>query len=356
MTPRERWRALFAGEKPDRLPCDYWGTAELTGRLLRDLACTSEAALWRRLGIDKCIHLAPRHPRACEDTWHMQSLFSIWQIGTANISYGDGLGVYEEVVRHPLGEAQTMADIERFPWPHADDWDYSSLPRQCDEWSGFPILAGTSEPFYLYSRLRGMERALTDLIEAPDIATAILSHILELDYGVFQRILDQVADRIDLVYVAEDLGTQESLLMSPRLFRRFLKPGMKRLIDLAHSYGVKVMHHDDGAIRPVIPDLVDAGIDLLNPVQWRCRGMDREGLVHNFGPSLIFHGGIDNQRTLPFGTPEDVRREVQENIRTFRDAKGYIVAPCHNMQANTPTANVVALYDAVREFGVSCSL
>ena len=351
MTPCERWRALFAGEKPDRVPCDYWGTAELTGRLLRDLGCANEAALWRRLGIDKCIHLAPRHPRAAEDTWHMQSLFSVWQIATANISYGDGLGVYEEVVRSPLAEARSVAEIERFPWPHPDDWDYSKLGSQCDEWSGFPILAGTSEPFYLYSRLRGMERALTDLIEASDIATAILDHILELDCGVFERILDRVADRINLVYIAEDLGTQESLLMSPRMFRQFLKPGMKRLADLAHSYGVKVMHHDDGAIRPVIPDLVDAGIDVLNPVQWRCRGMGREDLVRNFGRALIFHGGIDNQQTLPFGTPEDVRREVRENIRIFRDAKGYIVAPCHNIQANTPTANVVALYEAVEEFG-----
>ena len=351
MTPRERWRALFAGEKPDRVPCDFWGTAELTGRLLHDLDCASEAALWQRLGIDKCIHLAPRHPRATEQNWHMQSLFSIWQIGTANISYADGLGVYEEAVHNPLAEVTSVAEVDRFPWPQADDWDYSDLRRQCDEWPDYPILAGSSEPFYLYSRLRGMERALTDLIDAPDIAAAILDHILQLDHAIFERILNQAGDRIDLVYVAEDLGTQESLLMSPRLFRQFLKPGMRRLIDLAHSHGVKVLHHDDGAIRQMIPDLIDVGIDILNPVQWRCRGMDREVLAREFGGRLIFHGGIDNQQTLPFGTPDDVRREVADNLRIFKNARGYIVAPCHNLQANTPTANVVALYEAVRELG-----
>jgi len=351
MTPRERWRAIFAGENADRVPCDYWGTAEVTARLLQDLGCATEAQLWKRLSIDKCIHLAPRHPHASEDTWHMQSLFSIWQIGTANISYGDGLGTYEEAVLHPLAEACSVADVDRFRWPDPDDWDYAGLRAHCGEWPDYPILAGTSEPFYLYSRLRGMERALTDLVEAPEIAEAILEHIFHVDHGVFHRILDRVADRIELVYIAEDLGTQESLLMSPKLFRQFLKPRMRRLIDLAHSYGVKAMHHDDGAIRPLIPDLIDAGIDILNPVQWRCRAMDREGLVRDFGRALIFHGGIDNQQTLPFGTPGDVRRQVAENIRIFRDAQGYIVGPCHNIQANTPTPNIVALYEAVAECG-----
>ena len=307
MTPRERWRVLFAGREPDRVPCDYWGTAELTSRICRDLACASEAELWKRLGIDKCIHLAPRHPRASEDTWHMQSLFSIWRIGTANISYSDGLGVYEEAVVHPLGRASSVADIERFPWPDAEDWDYSGLRAQCDEWADYPILAGSSEPFYLYSRLRGMEQALTDLVEAPAISEAILDHIFQLDQNVFRRILDQVAGRIDLVYVAEDLGTQESLLISPKLFRQFLKPRMRRLVDLAHGYGVKVMHHDDGAIRPLIPDLIETGIDILNPVQWRSRGMDRQSLVRDFGRDPIFPRGVDNRQTLPFGTTDDVR-------------------------------------------------
>jgi len=350
MTPRERWRALFTGNNPDRTPCDYWGTAEVTCRLLRDLGCSTEAELWKRLNVDKCIHLAPGHPRATEDTWHMQSLFSIWQIGTRKLPYGDGIGVYEEAVVHPLGGAQTVGDVERFPWPDPSEWDYGSLRAQCDQWTEYPLLIGTSEPFYLYCRLRGMERALADLIEAPEIAEAILERIFQVDEGIFRRILNQVADHIDLVYVAEDLGTQESLLMSPRMFRQFLKPRMKRLIGLAHSYGVKVMHHDDGAIRPLIPDLIEAGIDILNPVQWRCHGMDRETLVRDFGRSLIFHGGVDNQQTLPFGTPEDVRRQVAENIRIFRDARGYIVAPCHNIQANTPTANIIALYEAVQEF------
>ena len=123
------------------------------------------------------------------------------------------------------------------------------------------------------------------------------------------------------------------------------------MIELAHSFQVKVFHHDDGAIRPLLPDLIEMGIDILNPVQWRCRGMEREGLARDYGASIVFHGGVDNQRTLPFGTPDEVRREVAENIRIFSQGKGYIVAPCHNLQPNTPTENILAIYDAVREYG-----
>jgi uroporphyrinogen decarboxylase len=198
-----------------------------------------------------------------------------------------------------------------------------------------------------------MERALADLIERPDIAEAVFDHIFAVDLAVHRRIVRTAGDLIDLVYISEDLGTQTSLLMSPRTFRRFLKPHMAMLVEHAHAHGIKVMHHDDGANRPLLPDLVDIGIDILNPVQWRCPGMDREGLARDFGHRLIFHGGIDNQKTLPFGTPADVRSQVAENIRIFRDGKGYIVASCHNLQANTPTENIVAMYEAVQECGWS---
>jgi uroporphyrinogen decarboxylase len=196
-----------------------------------------------------------------------------------------------------------------------------------------------------------MEQALEDLIARPEIADSILEHIAAIDLALTRRILDEAGDSLLFSYVAEDLGTQASLIMSPRLFRRFLKPRMARMIDLVHSYGVKVFHHDDGAMRPLLPELIEIGIDLLNPIQWRCRGMEREALARDFGGRIVFHGGVDNQHTLPFGDAGDVRRQVRDNIAIFRDTKGYIVAPCHNLQANTPTANVLALYDAVREYG-----
>ena len=141
---------------------------------------------------------------------------------------------------------------------------------------------------------------------------------------------------MDCVYVAEDLGTQDTLLMSPASFRRFLKPWMRKMIDLIHSFGVRVMHHDDGAIRPLLPELIEIGVDVLNPIQWRCKGMEREGLTRDFGKSLVFHGGVDNQQTLPFGTPDDVKREVAENIRIFSKGKGYIVVALATIYSRIP--------------------
>jgi uroporphyrinogen decarboxylase len=349
MTPRERWKAVLNGRCPDRVPCDYWGTAEVTQRLKRELNCPDDRALWQRLGVDKCIHLAPRHPRAVENDWHVQSQFSIWGIKTREVHYD--CGVYSEVVGGPLEAAETAGDVERFAWPDPNEWSLAGLREEALAWKDYPLLCGSYEPFYLYSRMRGMERALSDLIDHPDIIDAAMERIHAIHERLMQRIFAEIGDLIDLVYVAEDLGTQESLLMSPALFRRFLRPSLRRMIDLTHKNGVKVFHHDDGAIRPLIPDLLDIGIDLLNPIQWRCRGMDRARLAAEFGRSVVFHGAMDNQQTLPFSTPADVRREVEDNLAAFAGGKGYIVAPCHNLQANTPTENILALYETVAEKG-----
>jgi len=116
MTSKERWHAVLAGDQPDRIPCDYAATAEVTARLFKDLGCSSESDLWERLGVDKLILLGAKHPGAKEDTWHMQSLWSVWHIEVAKISYGGGLGTYEEVVTSPLAKAETVSDIERFDW------------------------------------------------------------------------------------------------------------------------------------------------------------------------------------------------------------------------------------------------
>lgn len=126
---------------------------------------------------------------------------------------------------------------------------------------------------------------------------------------------------------------------------------MKRMIELVHSAGAFVFHHDDGAIRKIIPDLIETGIDILNPIQWRCKGMNRTELKRDFGDSVIFHGGMDNQQTMAFGTVEDVRQEVSENIAILGKGGGYILAPCHCIQSVSPPENIVAMYEAGFEYG-----
>jgi len=178
-----------------------------------------------------------------------------------------------------------------------------------------------------------------------------LNKLFNLAYENTVRIFEAIPGKVTYTYVAEDLGGQRNLLFSPKHIKEFLFPGMKRMIELAHSSGVYVFHHDDGNITRILPDLIDLGIDLLNPIQWRSDGMDRRLLKDSYGNKIIFHGGMDNQYTLPFGTVEEVKKEVIENLEILGSGGGYILAPCHNIQPITPIDNILVMYETCYQEG-----
>jgi uroporphyrinogen decarboxylase len=347
MTPRQRWLALLAGRKPDRIPTDYWATDEVTVRLLQELGCATREDLFCALNIDAPVKLSPgrtatAHPDDSEaDEWGVR-----WK----SVDYG--AGSYLEESSHPLADATSAKDVHAFRWPSPDDFDFESFRQDLARAPEHRALqAGSYEPFMLYCSMRGRELALIDLLLAPDIVEAALDHIFRYYYELNRHIFEIGKGRIDLTYIAEDLGGQNDLLFSVPLIRRFILPNQKKMADLARSLGIHVFYHTDGAARKIIPDLIETtGIEILNPIQWRCPGMEREGLVRDFGDRVIFHGAMDNQQTLPFGTEDDVRKEVLDNIRIFSDAR-WICAPCHNLQPNTPTRNIVALYETIHEYG-----
>jgi uroporphyrinogen decarboxylase len=185
----------------------------------------------------------------------------------------------------------------------------------------------------------------------PELVHYCLDRLFDFCYEHTRRIYEQIPGRVNLSYVAEDMGSQQGLLISPEHIREYLLPRMKRMMDLVHEAGAYVFHHTDGAVMPIIPDLVEAGIDVLNPVQWRCEGMDRAVLKERFGDRIAFHGAMDNQYTLAFGSVDEVVREVEDNIGLLGEGGGYILAPCHNIQAVSPPENVVAMYEAAYELG-----
>jgi len=345
MTPRERWLAVLRREKPDRIPMDYWATEEATEKLMKHLGCSSEGELYQRLHIDKVMSVEPKYvgPPIPEDA-------DVYGVRYHNVSYNGG--VYRECVFHPLAKYETVEEIEaNYTWPSVDWYDYTVIPDQLRAIEEYPIRGGGSEPFLTYCQLRGLEQAYMDLIINPDIVHYCLDKLFDFCYENTLRIYEQIPGKVLLTYVAEDMGSQESLLFSPSQIHEFLLPRMKRMIDLAHQAGAYVFHHSDGAIRPIIPDMIDAGIDILNPIQWRCKGMDRAELKRDFGDKVIFHGGMDNQQTLVFGTPADVRQEGEDNLRILGAGGGYILAPCHNIQAVSPVENIVAMYEAGYELG-----
>jgi len=348
MTPRERWLALLLGEKPDRIPTDYWATDEVTARLLQELRCAGKEELYTALRIDGVIDVKP--VRTVEH-FPADPLADMWGVRRKAISYG--AGSYDEFDNHPLEQVTSVEEIHAYAWPRVEDHDFEQFARDVAAAPRHRILcAGNYEPFLLYCALRGMELAMMDLKVEPEIVDAALEHIFQYHYQLNARLFEIGKNRIDITYVAEDLGGQTSLLFGIPEIRKYILPRQKKMADLARSFGVHLFYHTDGAARDIIPDLLDVtGIEILNPIQWRCPGMEREALVRDFGARVIFHGAVDNQFTLPFGTAEDVRNEVLENIRIFSGSR-WICAPCHNLQPVTPTANITTLYKTIYEHGV----
>jgi len=371
MTPRERWLAVLTRRKPDRVPMDYWSTPEFSASLIRHLGLSrrsqrvlvdmlnrdsrkagylneARAALreaFRRLHIDFVIHAGPKYvgPRLPDHTDTFGCMYR-------SIDYGTG--AYSEVVTHSLAKYCSVAEIEaHYRWPSPDWYDYSVIPEQITGWEDYPIQGGGSEPFLIYKNLRGQEQAMMDLVEHPEIVHYCLDKLFDLAYTDTQRILETIPGKVMLCYVAEDMGGQNNLMFSKKHIRTFLLPRMKRVIDLAHQGGAFVFHHNDGNCRAILPDMIEAGIDLLNPIQWRSCGMEREGLKDDYGAKLIFHGAMDNQYTLPFGTVAEVRQEVADNLRILGAGGGYVLAPCHNLQPVTPPENVVAMYETGYQLG-----
>lgn len=344
MTPRERWLALLARKTPDRIPTDFQATNEVTARLRQELRCADDEALYRRLQIDA------RH--IVDPVWNRPPDFpanaDMWGVVCREVSYGSG--TYLEPDYQPLANAESVADVHAHRWPSCKDFDYSVVTQALDQDDRFrPVHAGCYEPFLHYANMRGLETSLEDLALRPEIADTILGHIFEFHDEHHCRLFAAGRGRIDTTYVAEDLGSQTGPLMSLAMYRRFLLPNQIKMADLARAHGVHVMYHTDGAARMFLPDLIDhVGIEILNPIQWRCAGMERERLVADFGRHIIFHGSIDNQQTLPFGTVDDVVREVRESVEIYQGAR-WICAPCHNLQPVSPTANIVALYETIHE-------
>jgi uroporphyrinogen decarboxylase len=345
MTPRERWLAVLTRKTPDRVPMDYWGTTEMSAKLVRALECETLDEALAKLHVDRPVTVSPEYVGP-----PIPDNYDVFGIQYKAVDYGTG--IYDECIYSPLAEYGTVKEIEEnYTWPDPDWYDYSGIPDQVAGKEHRPIRGGGSEPFLTYKSLRGQQQAFMDLILNPEIVHYCLDKLFDLAYENTRRIYEQIPEQVMISYVAEDMGSQNGLMFSPDQIRTFLLPRMKRIIDLAHEGGAFVFHHNDGAVRAILPDMIALGIDVLNPVQWRCAGMAREGLKHDYGAQLIFHGAMDNQYTLPFGTADEVRQEVLDNLRILGAGGGYILAPCHNIQANTPVENVVAMYETCYEHG-----
>ena len=343
----ERMMAAVERRPIDRFPADIWCVEEVKQRLLDYCGADNWASVLDALDIDAIVSITPPYkgpalPDLGEDLRQDE-----WGLITRRQEYATG--VYWEQARNPLAEAQTIADLDAYAWPDPDWYDYSALPDLCAENEGRVIRIGYTAIFYFHNKLRGLELSLMDPALRPDFSRHLIRRLADFFYAYHERCFAAAGPAMHMTQVTDDFGMQTGLLISQAMFSDYYEAWIQRAIDQAKRYDLKVFHHDDGAIYPMIPRLIEMGVDVLNPVQWRCKGMAREKIGSAFAGQICFHGAVDNQQTLPFGSPDDVREEIARNLETLgRIGTGYVIAPCHNIQANTPLENILAMYQAPR--------
>jgi methanogenic corrinoid protein MtbC1 len=257
----------------------------------------------------------------------------------------------------PLENA-TRADLETYHWPDPYNPDmFTGLGDQAKHWfenTDYVIVADAIKGGILTKALqiRGYEQMFADLANDLDFAETLLDKLLWLYKEMWTQYLKVVGPYVQMVYFTDDIGAQNAMMISPDTFRTLIKPRLTELIDhIKGQADVKFMYHTDGTVAPVIEDIIEMGVDVLNPIQTSATGMETAWLKAEFGDRLCFHGAIDVQKMLPFSTPEEVRYDVAKRIHDLAPGGGYILSPCHDVGADVPPENIVTMFEAAREFG-----
>ena len=386
MNSRERVLTTLNHQEPDRVPLDL-GSVQVTGihavayRALRDalgqppedvalcdtiqqLATPSEDLL-ERLGVDtRGLYPLNSHNWNVveEEAGEYWMYHDEWGI-THRRPYPDGL--YYSILDVPLpGPEVTAADIQRLPWPDmADPRRIAGLRERGEAQRAAGRAVVLKDPFAgifeMAQRIVGMQELLVMMATDPDPAEALFDKMLELKLAFWEMALPRLGDVVDVVTYADDYGTQQSQLISPRMFRQLLKPRIQilfaRIKELAPH--TRQFFHSCGNVRPIIPDYIEIGADILNPIHVRAAGMEPVALKRDFGDSVVFWGGgVDTQDVLPYGTPEQVKDDVRRNIEALAPGGGYVFTTVHNIQADAPALNLVALYEAFSEYGMVADL
>ncbi len=367
MTPRERVQCALDHRQPDRQPIDFGGTV---------VTCMDAGAhrkLLDYLGISEA-----SGPIIDYSMGTVEPLESIRQMVGSDVRrvgmnvippsvrddrYRDGFGMilrrsrphlYYDTVFHPLAEAE-IGDLAEMALPLADDPVlYTGLKeraKQLYEETSYAVFADFGVPgfFETSQKLRGYEQLYCDLLQEQDFLFALWDRLLELQKRFFRNYLSLVAPFVIAVGYADDLGMQDRPQLSPSLYRQTLKPYHQKIFSYIHSFGVKVMLHSCGDILPLMEDLIEAGVDIFNPVQTSAAEMDVHTLASRFGDRAVFWGGIDEQQVLRAGTTAEVRQEVRRVALALGSQGGYVLSATHNIQIDTPPANLLAMYDEARQ-------
>lgn len=345
MTSRERVLAAFEHKEPDRVPMWCGASPEFWDKAKSELGIDDEGLRLRFSDDFRRVfgkYTGPEDPLSEGAT--QRTIFGVERIG---IGYG-------QPVSHPLAAA-ILEEVEGYHWPDPDWIDISHIRAELASYDGqYAVLGGDWSPFWHdLIDLLGMENMYMKMYDAPEIVDAVLKHLVDFYAEVSRRIFDNAADGIDVFFIGNDFGAQTGPLLGPDLFERFMMPHLKRLIDMGHDYNLKVLLHCCGGFLPLIPGMIDAGLDGLHAVQPSCHGMDLRELKVQFGDRILFNGAIDSHHVLINGTPDLVREKTREVLEIMMPGGGYVAGASHDyILEETPLENVITMFDTVREFGV----
>jgi len=354
MDSRERVFLALDHAIPDRIPVDFWASGGCRARIEAEFGMSYERFLDAE-DVDFRYIAGPDYVGP-----DLEGSADIWGVPrrTVTLQVSGHVESYREVTEPPLAHAQNVADIEGYAhWPSADWFDYSGVRRQCDQvrdagrvvvFMGDRLnrVAQLKPAMYI----RGVDHVMLDMAERPAVARALFGRIRGFYLQYMERLLGAAAGGIDIVLTGDDFGAQNGLLISPAMWDAFLREGFADYIALARDHGAVAMHHTCGSVVDLVPRMIDCGLQVLQSLQPEARGMEAGPLKAEFGDRLCFQGGVSIQRTLPYGTPDDVHREVRALAEAMGPG-GYIFCTSHNIQADTPMTNVRALLDAYREYG-----
>lgn len=343
MTPRERVLAAASHHQPDRVPFSmgFGPTPEARVQLDAHLAPhgITFRELQRRVEDIRTVgarYTGPPRPEGVD----------IWGVRREAVSYGGGS--YDEIVDSPLARLSEPDQLDDYPWPDPDAWDDAGLAdriRQVDPDGRYAIRMGGGNPFETFTWMTGLEESMMRLATSPQFVRRALEHITGFFVARLERALSAVPGKVDLVFTADDLGSQSGPLIGPAMYRDLIMPFHRRLHECIHAHGARVLYHSDGSVVDLLDDLVEAGVDILEAVQVDAAGMDPEALKQRGGQRLAFHGGVSVQQLLPNATPPEVRRETSRLIEVFGRGGGYICAPTHAVQVGTPCENVLSMIE-----------
>lgn len=345
MTSKERVMTAISHRQPDRTPIQVYLTPEIERRLMDCMGLAEPEQLLELLGVDLRT-VGPAWKGAPRPLPPGSDLVDEWGVGYMMFDHGHG-GAYPEPNHLALAALNTPEEVEAYPWPSPDDWDYSGVEAQCDRWRDYAVCvgdAGRPDIVNGVGRGRGMERVLVDIMTEDPAGVAIIDRRCDYYFEVTRRTLEAAKGKADIVCLGEDTGNQNGPMFDPAVFDAFFRPRIQRFIDLAHDFGCRAMMHSCGDTSRLQSRFIEMGLDVLDAMQPEPAGMDPEKLRREFNDRLAYCGLISTQQTLPFGTVDECRAEARHRLALFSGG-GYIFSPAHCIQADNPVANVLAVYE-----------